>query len=268
MRPRVGTRKKRRVMKGGNSLVSVFLMCFNEDKIIEFTVKYYQRQFPGCKITICDNISSDDSVKIAKRLGCEIHSYDTDGAFDEVKLMELRNSVWKTAATPWVIVCDMDELLTANRDDIAKEEASGTTILKTKGYEIYGKSAKNDLSNIKNSLDKITDGEYSYGYSKSICFNKNKITDINFGAGSHNADPKGEVKYSEKEYFLYHYKKLGLNYLRYAHSRSHSRAKRSKEKGVFVATHYTNNNSKIQQEFDRTNKPIEVIPALETFYLK
>lgn len=255
-------------MKGGNNLMSVFLMCFNEGKIIEFTITYYQRQFPGCKITICDNMSSDDSVKIAKRLGCEIYSYDTDGTFNEVKLMELRNTVWKGATTPWVIVCDMDELLTANRDDIMKEEASGTTILKTKGYEIYGNSAKNDLSNVRGRLDKITEGEYSVGYSKSICFNKNKITDINFWVGSHSADPKGEVKFSEKEYFLYHYKKLGLNYLRYAHSRSHSRAKRSKEKGVFVATHYTDNNSKIQQEFDRANKPIEVIPALETFYLK
>jgi hypothetical protein len=231
---------------------------------MEFTIKYYKRQFPGSKITICDNLSTDGSIEIAKRLGCHIHSWDTNGKYDEVKLLELKNTVWKTATTPWVIICDMDELLTANRDDIIKEHANGTTILKTKGYEIYGNSSKNNLSNIKNSLDKITEGEYSVGFSKRICFNREKITDINFEPGAHIANPDGDIHYSTKEYYLYHYKKLGLEYYKYKQKYTYRRSAESREKGF--GTHYTNNNNKIKANINRANKNIKVLPALETFY--
>lgn len=261
------TRKNPRAMKGGSdSLMSIFIVCFNESNIMEFVIEYYKRQFPGSKITICDNLSTDGSIDIAKRLGCDIHSWDTNGEYDEVKLLELKNTVWKTATTPWVIICDMDELLTANRDDIIKEHANGTTILKTKGYEIYGNSSKNNLSNIKPSLDKLTEGEYSLGLSKKICFNREKITDINFQPGAHTANPVGEIHYSTKEYYLYHYKKLGLEYYRYTQKRTYPRSARSRARGWGI--HYTNNNSKIRSNINRANKNMEVVPALETFYSK
>jgi len=253
---------------GNNSLMTVYLMCYNEERIISFTVNYYKRQFPNCKIVICDNESSDKSVDIAKSLGCEIHSYNTNGAFSEETLVKTRNTIWKTATTPWVIVCDMDELLTANQKDIEKEESLGTTILKTKGYEIYGDSQKEDLSDIKDRLDKIVKGEYSTYYCKKICFNRIKIRDINFGAGSHSAEPQGDIKYSEKEYLLYHYKKLGYNYYKYTHDRVYARVKYSRDNKIAVGTHYTNDENKMRTEMSMDNKQIETIPALESYYIK
>lgn len=262
--------KHKRGFKGGSAqIMSIYLMCFNEEVIIDFTIKYYKRQFPDCKITICDNESTDKSVEIAKGLGCEIYSYKTGGAFAEEKLIETRNTVWKSATTPWVIVCDMDEFLTANQNDIKDEQAKGTTILKTKGYEMYGDSKKANLSNKKenNTLDKITTAEYSVGFSKKICFNREKITDINFGAGSHNADPKGDIKYSDKEYLIYHYKKLGNEYYKYTHDRVYSRVKHSRNNKIFVGSHYTNNIAEMQKAMTTDNKPIETVPALETYYI-
>lgn len=263
--------KLKKILKGGNSqLVSIYLMCFNEENLIDFTVKYYKRQFPDSKITICDNESNDKSVEIAKGLGCEIYSYNTGGAYSEEKLLETKNTVWKSARTPWIIVCDMDEFLTANQNDIKNEDAKGTTILKTKGYEIYGDSKKSDLSNIKseNKLDKLTNGEFSDGFSKKICFNKNKITDINFGAGAHSADPKGNVKYSEKEYSIYHYKKLGKEYYKYTHDRVYARVKYSRDNNIIVGSHYTNDNAKMEEDLSRDNKKIETVPPLESYYMK
>jgi glycosyltransferase involved in cell wall biosynthesis len=255
-------------MKGGNEpLISVYLMCYNEERIIDFTVGYYKRQFPNCTITICDNMSTDKSVEIAKGLGCEIYQYDTNGTFNETKLMEIRNTIWKTAKTQWVIVCDMDEILTANQNDILREQSEGTTILTTKGYEIYGDSTKNNISNIKSSLDKITKGEYSHGYSKRICFDRTKITDINFEGGSHTADPKGEVKFSKKEYLLYHYKKLGYEYYKFTHQRSQPRSKLAESRGEYTSSHYTLNNSRLRGNINQSKKRIETIPALETFYM-
>lgn len=260
---------RNRKHKGGNGpLVTVFLMCFNEERIIDFTVGYYKRQFPQCKITICDNESTDRSVEIAKNLGCDIYSYNTDGVFSETKLTEIRNNIWKTHAhTPWVIVCDMDEILTANQNDIIAEDAKGTTILKTKGYEIYGDSTKDDLSNIKGVLDSITKGEHSPGYSKKICFNKMKIQEINFAGGSHTAEPKGDVKYSEKVYLLYHYKKLGFEYYKFTHSRSFPRARLAQSRDIHIGIHYTNNDNKMRENINTQNRAMEVIPPLKSFYL-
>jgi len=262
------TRRIRKYKGGSSPLVTVFLMCFNEERIIDFTVNYYKKQFPDCKITICDNESNDSSVEIAKSLGCEIFSYTTGGAYSEEKLLETKNTVWKLATTPWVIVCDMDEILTANQNDIIAEDAKGVTILKTKGYEVYGNSKKADLSNTKSNLDSITKGEYSHGFNKLICFNRLKITDINYGAGAHSANPKGIVKYSDKEYFLYHYKKLGYEYLKYTHDKVYNRVKFSRDNDIVVGSHYTDDANEIRRTMSTDNKPIETIPALKTFYMK
>ena len=260
------TRKiKKKQIGGREPLVSVYLMCYNEEKIIGFTVNYYKKQFPGCIITICDNESTDNSVKIAKKLGCEIHTYKTDGVFSETALMGIRNNIWKGAKTRWVIVCDMDEILTANQTDLIEEQEKGTSILKIKGYEIYANSKKEDLSNIK--LDKITKGVYHAPYSKSICFDKTKITEMNFNGGSHNSNPIGEVRLSEKEYLLYHYKHLGFEYYRFTHRRSQPRAKLAQNRGIYIGNHYTLNDKKLQNNSNMSKQNLERLPALESFYI-
>jgi len=265
----MGYTRRKKIKGGSHSLMSVFLMCYNEERLIEFTVNYYKKQFPNCSITICDNESTDRSVEIAKKLGCKIHTYNTDGVFSETALMGIRNNIWKTATTPWVIVCDMDEILTANQKDILDEQNKGTTILKTKGYEIIGDSKKEDLSNIKTNLDTITSGFYSDGHSKKICFNRTKITDMNFAGGSHTADPKGDIRYSEKEYLLYHYKKLGYEYYKFTHHRSQPRAKKAQNRGIFIGHHYTLNDNAFKRNTNKSKMTnLEALPALKTFYLR
>ena len=261
-------KSQRKVLKGGtHPLVSVFLMCYNEERIIDFTVNYYKRQFPGCIITICDNESSDKSVEIAKKLGCHIHTYKTDGIFSETALMGIRNNIWKTARTKWVIVCDMDEILTANQNDIIAEQDKGVTILKTNGYEIYADSQKEDLSNIKAVLDKITTGTHSRAYSKKICFDRTKITEINFNGGSHKAYPKGHVQFSEKEYNIYHYKHLGFLYYKFTHHQSQPRAKLAIDRGMFIGNHYTLDENKLRNGSNMSKVKMQTLPALETFYI-
>jgi glycosyltransferase involved in cell wall biosynthesis len=253
--------------KNKKRFVSIFLMCYNEERIIDFTVNYYKRQFPNCVITICDNESTDRSVEIAKRLGCKIHKYSTDGVFNETKLTEIRNNIWKTARTRWIIVCDMDEILTANQNDILAEQEKGVTILKTKGYELYAKSKKEDLSNIKMEMDKIMKAIPSGIHSKNICFDRTKITDINFSLGSHTADPKGEVKFSEREYFLYHYKHLGYEYYRFTHMRSQPRAAAAARRGIKVGNHYTLDEARLKSNSNMTKMKLEEVPMLKSFYI-
>lgn len=269
-RTRKGSRRSKQI--GGqdsSSLITIYILCFNEERVIEFTINAYRRLFPNCKVIIYDNESTDSSVQKAKALNCEVRSFSTGGKLDEPKMTEMRNTVWKDATTPWIITCDMDEIVAANQSDLIEEDKRGTTILKTSGYEMYGKSEKDDLSNIK--INAITSGEKSAGYSKTLCFRRDKIENINFSVGAHESKPVAkvgcEVKFSEKVYILFHFKKLGKSYYHYTQKRATPRAVEMKKLGMSV--HYTENiKGNENAVIINGKKAIEEIPPLSTYYMR
>jgi glycosyltransferase involved in cell wall biosynthesis len=191
-----------------NISVNVFLLCYNEKEIIASTIKHYRAMFPGCKITILDNMSSDESPEIARQLGCSIRQFDTGGNFDDYKNQEQRNECWKRIRNEWIIVCDMDEWLCITKDELIEEDKKGTTVLTVKGYEIIGDSNLEDLSDI--NLHQLKMGMISPSENKPICFKAGPIIEMRFEIGGHRAFPEGKVKWSEKSYTLKHMNHLGL----------------------------------------------------------
>lgn len=191
-----------------NIQVNVFLLCYNEKEIIGHTIKHYRAMFPGCKITILDNMSNDGSDNIAKSMGCSVIQFDTGGNFDDYKNKELRNECWKNIRNEWIIVCDMDEWLCITKDELIKEDLRGTTILTVKGYEIIGDSNTEDLKDI--NLHELKMGIVSESENKPICFKAGPIRLMEFEIGGHRAFPKGNVKWSETSYTLKHMNHLGL----------------------------------------------------------
>ena len=59
--------------------VHLFLLCYNEEVILPYTLRHYKKNFPNAEITIFDNYSTDRSVSIAEEQGCKIVKYDSNG---------------------------------------------------------------------------------------------------------------------------------------------------------------------------------------------
>lgn len=191
-----------------NINVNIFLLCYNEKEIIAETIKHYRTLLPGCKITILDNMSSDESPTIARQLGCTIKQFDTGGNFDDYKNQQLRNECWRNIRNEWIIVCDMDEWLCITKDELLREDKRGTTVLTVKGYDIIGDSITENLSDI--NLHKLKMGIVSESENKPICFKAGPIGNMAFEIGGHKAFPQGRVKWSQKSYTLKHMNFLGL----------------------------------------------------------
>src|SRR3990167_11265325 len=95
-------------------MITVYTITYNESLLIQFMIDHYRSRFPDCRIVVYDNISTDDTVKIALANGCEVIPYDTNGQIQDSHYIQIKNNCWKDAKTDWVLICDMDELLDIN----------------------------------------------------------------------------------------------------------------------------------------------------------
>lgn len=195
-------------------LVSLYLLCWNEEEYIKNTIEYYNSRFPNIKITILDNYSTDLSVEIAKTYGANIIKWGHPDIVVPYKNINdnPHNTFWKNEPNDtWIITCDCDELLDINLEQLKEEDKLGTTIIKTNGYEVVGESQKEDLSDI--NYYELNRGILNPTYfSKNILFKNGEIKEINYEVGQHKCNPKGNVIFSNNIYMIYHMKWLGLKY--------------------------------------------------------
>ena len=189
--------------------VSIFFPCFNESRILRQTIAHYRMCFSNPSFTIFDNYSTDNSVEIAKELGCNVIYWSSNGSMCEHKLLTIRNTCWKKEKG-WVIVCDADEWLHITEESLQEEEKNGATLLRIKGYDMVGESNSETLDDI--DLHSITKCVEFAKMNKNICFDTRHIDKMNFAFGSHSCIPEGSVQYSKKTYALKHMDLLGLPY--------------------------------------------------------
>jgi hypothetical protein len=247
--------------------IHVFLVCYNESVLLPNTIKHYRSLLPSCSITIYDNESTDNSVEIAKSLGCNIISFNTNGEFDENYLTNLRNNCWKDISEGWVIVSDMDEWLYITESELLGELNAGTTIITTRGLNMIGESKMADISDIDlNEIQKCVD---AVNHSKKSCFLRPAITHMDYTGGSHFCFPKGLVQYSLKAYINKHMNFLGLEYITTKYTNSFKRSEKMRKYGA--GTHYTDNIEKIKGSYnEQLNKCylLEDIPNRHWTYFK
>ena len=225
--------------------INVFLLCFNESALLPHSIKHYKKYLPSCKITIYDNESTDNSVEIAKELGCHVVSWSSNNILNENIQIKLRNTIWKTCTSGWIIMADMDEFLCVSEDDLCKEKELCTTILNVKGCDMLGES--NTINLIDIDLQQIRKYTDNHMESKNLCFLREAITDMNYGPGSHRCKPIGNIVYSSKIYINKHMSYLGQPFLINKMVERYKRSHKMREKRWSI--HYTDNIDKIKQKY-------------------
>lgn len=229
--------------------IYIFILCYNEEKIVNETIKYYRNKFPDCIITIFDNDSTDNSVAIAKSLNCNIYTYFSNNTQDDFLFSNLKNRVFKQFVQEkpaWVFIVDMDEWLDIDQNTLEQEELKGTTILSVKGYNMIGESKSIDLKDI--DITKINKCVESHYYNKNVCFLYPLVSDINYGMGAHSCNPVGVVKFSENIYKLKHMKYLGLEYMIDKNKIQYARSHEMRKLGHCI--HYYDNVSMVINEYN------------------
>lgn len=235
----------------------IYLLCYNEATLISNTIHHYQTTFPNCYITILDNESTDDSVSIAISKGCRIHSWCSDQSIDDGKYIDFKNHFWKEVChcqdqdpdtSDWIIMADMDEWLSISLEELEEEDAKGTTILSTIGYNMTADSQKEDLSDI--DLHGLTKGLFWETECKSVCFKRAEIQEMNYAIGAHSCRPVGRIQFSERKYVLKHMEPLGLAFMITKFTNRYKRTEKKRLQGEhWAGMHYTDNIAKITERY-------------------
>jgi glycosyltransferase involved in cell wall biosynthesis len=181
--------------------ITIYTLTYNEELLIQLMIDHYRFRFSNCKIIIYDNQSTDRTVEIAKNNNCEIRYYSTGGELNDQISLDIKNSCWKDSETDWVLVCDLDEMLDINEQQLIEEDKRGATKIKSEYWHMV---------NMENNLD-IRSICYGFRdpnntvYDKDLLFNK-KFVDIKYRRDAHFTDSIGHIVYGSKQYKMYHFK--------------------------------------------------------------
>lgn len=246
--------------------ITIYTLTYNEQYMLPHFIAHYRRNFPGCRIVVYDNESTDDTRRIAEDAGCEVRTNATGGKLDDMRYLEIKNNCWKSPEksnspwaagrgewNEWAIVCDVDEFLDINYAELEQEEAIGTTIISSIGY---------NMVNLRSlPFNSITHAVRAPSYDKLVCFDTRYIAEINYGAGCHNANPQGiRVQYSDATdpYRLRHYKYMGVAYMVARFAQNAARMSENNLKKGYGG-HYLASESEIKAEFETVCKQAKQI---------
>lgn len=195
-------------------IVHAYFLCYNEEHILPHLLDYYSEFCE--KIHILDNQSTDRSRQIIQSYeNTEIITWDSKKQVRDDLYLELKNTIWKRSrgTADFVIVGDADEFLFHEdmEEFLTKSKKEGYTIFKPEGYHMIGDEDL-ILSSEDDIFEKVTHGIRGVSNDKLMLFDCNKIFEINYLFGCHQANPIGDIKiYNSPDLKMLHYKYLGLN---------------------------------------------------------
>lgn len=188
----------------------------NEPEMLSIYLEHYTSCFPNCKINIyLSNFPTNyqgSEMLLLKKYGCNIKTVELDNTekyYEDIinkevknyleKEKNFRNSVWKDSKSDWVILCDIDEILSINSKELEEIDSDAIEFV---GYSMI---RYNKYSNYR----KLTYAIKYNRYNKTCVF-KPTIKEMNFQLGQHTCNPT-TTKINKGKYKLFHYKKTDVD---------------------------------------------------------
>jgi glycosyltransferase involved in cell wall biosynthesis len=193
--------------------IDAYIIAWNEAKILPYTLDHY-KQFCD-KITVYDNMSTDESDKIYEDYGVNVVKWDTpDKKYNDVTLAEMKSNVYKQSRgkADWVVMCDCDEYLYHENllEKLEEYKAMGITMPKIDGHDMFHETFPEYDGELL--TDKVKIGSETYDVMcKNIIFDPN--LDVRYMPGAHANQTPNAVFSDEAELKLLHYKFLGKEYV-------------------------------------------------------
>jgi len=130
-------------------LVEAYILCWNEEKILPFTLEHYSSFCDT--IHLLDNYSSDNSLKIAEEFPkvrvTQWACPEGPEVYDERCNIMIKNCSYEDmgAGADWVFIVDCDELVyhPEMRKKLEEYMYAGVTLPKTEGYNMFSKKFPN-----------------------------------------------------------------------------------------------------------------------------
>ena len=243
-------------------IVHAFFVCYNEENILPHLLKHY---LSFCeKVTILDNHSTDRSVEIINSYpNTELIPFDSNEEFHDGVHINLKNNVWKSSVghADYVILGDSDEFLYhENMEEfLIQSKNNGITLFIPEGFHMV---ADEDfkLKPDDSIISLIKTGIKLNVLDKPMMFDCNKIVNINYSFGCHNANPQGEIKVNEYGTLkMLHYKFLGVE--NYIYRNSFRRERLSQfNKQYGLGTYYLySDKENIDDYINHLNKRVKIL---------
>jgi glycosyltransferase involved in cell wall biosynthesis len=176
--------------------VEIFVPAYNGMHILPLFLDHYQERFPGCRINIYNDNSTDETGDYCRSRGCNVVDYVSDEP-KTISVTHLRNNCWKESEAEWIIVVDQDELINISLADL--DAIENFDVIKFKGYNMVVQEGQNGPR-------EFTHGKLHPWYCKSLMFRKS-VGEINYTLGAHTVKPEGDVRINRYHFTMFHYPK-------------------------------------------------------------
>lgn len=190
------------------SRIEIHIIAYNESIMLPFTIAHYKRMFGNPTIFVHDNNSTDDTVEIARREGCAVIPFFTDGLNDVVQ-SQIKSKAVLTSNADWILCIDADEECMIDSKDLDDLDRQGVNVVQFEGWNVFDEVESPWLVTTPK-------GVIFTAYSKPCLIRKGVFKKVMFEPGAHQVSlvPKlGQVvKWSKDQYKLLHYKHWSCHY--------------------------------------------------------
>lgn len=207
--------KKEKKKSGYRQKIVGITFTFNEETLVPYVMEYWKRLGIE-KLVVYDNESTDKTVELLKQYPfVEVKSWSSAGKFDDLVLTKLRNNVWKAENADWIIMSDFDEVPYCEIDINDFLSNPNATVIRTYQYNVIRENLPDFNGFLVHQLEGNLFQREGIRMDKVHTFNPKLIEEMNFQAGCHYLNPKGNVAMVEypEQFYFFHLRYLGKNFI-------------------------------------------------------